>query len=288
VKILVTGSAGFIGVHLLKDMQKEELEFLTFDRCAAHRDNKWKHFPGDLRNIHEIRRAMDGVDMVVHLGAIANAGSWDEDGIFDANVKGTHNVLLAASEAGVSRVVYFSSVNATGAVGGHKDTLYFPIDDLYPHHPMTPYQVSKHLGEEICRCFTERYDISTLCLRPVFVSNYDRYSMWREMGQGRQARWGMHDYWAYVDVRDVCSAVILSIQANMDIKHDTFLLAADDITMNQPTAALMAEHFPHAFWKNISAEEWFSENPYRTVIDCSHAHDVLGWRPQHSWRDLTD
>ena len=282
--VLVTGSNGFIGRELIKYLKEAGHEVSTFDRCARRREDDWQHIPGDIRDTDAVRKAVDGVDAVAHLGAIADARSKAAEEIFNVNVGGTHNVLLACKEANVNKVVYFSSVNALGAVGGHRETLYLPINDAYPHTPMTHYQLSKHLGEEICSSYSDRYGIQTICLRPVFVAPHDRYHYWKELGSARQSHWGKGDYWAYVDVRDVCRAAVLSL-ASENIQHDGFLLAAKDVTLDTPTADLMKEFYPDAKWGDLSMEEWLKVNPYRTLIDTIHAKDLLGWEPVHSWRD---
>ncbi len=284
MNILVTGSRGFIG-HLLVDRLMERgVELTTFDRTAPRKAEEWRHIPGDLRSIQDIRRAMRGMDMVIHLGAIADSMFEIEEDVFSVNVEGTHNIYLAATEAGVSRVVFFSSVNATGAVGGYRRTEYFPIDDNYPSHPMSAYQLSKHLSEEIAKSFSERHGITTVSLRPVFVANPERYPHWKELGRSRLTRWGKEDYWSYVDVRDVCESVFLALDAQVD-KYDAFLLCANDTTMDIPTRELMTNFYPDANWVGCTPEEWFKDNPYRSVINCAHAKEVLHWEPVHSWRD---
>lgn len=287
MNILVTGSRGFIGHLLVNQLMQRELQLTTFDRTAPRKTEEWRHIPGDLRSIQDVRRAMRGMDMVIHLGAIADSMFEIEEDVFAVNVEGTHNIFLSAAEAGVSRVILFSSVNATSAVGGLRKTEYFPIDDKYPCHPMTAYQLSKHLSEEIAKSFAERYDITSISLRPVFVSNPERYPHWKELGRSRLTRWGKEDYWSYVDVRDVCDAVFLAMEAQVE-RYDACLLSANDTTMDIPTLELMSNFFPNSNWVGHSSEEWFKDNPYRSVIDCSHAKEVLNWEPRHSWRDPSE
>jgi nucleoside-diphosphate-sugar epimerase len=285
LRVLVTGNAGHIGKWLTKALREAGYELKTLDRTAAHRGDEWEHIPGDLRDMDAVRKAVQGVDAVAHLGAIASDRRGSGDDVLSVNVQGTWNVLLACVEAGVSRVVYFSSINALGCVGGHRPALYLPIDDAYPRHPMSPYQLSKHLGEEICRSFTNKHGIVTVCLRPGFVAGPDQYRWFREAPPQRGPEWGKVEYWAYVDIRDVVEATLLSLKAEK-ILHDAFLLMADDTTTTTPTAELIEKHYPDTPWKQDRAA-WLADNPYRTLMDCTHAKEVLGWQPKHSWREET-
>lgn len=278
MKILVTGSEGRIGSALAKLLLDEGYEICTFD-VKARPPCDWQHIPGDLRDISTVRRAMQGVDAVVHLGAIPNDRD-DDTVLMDINVMGTWNVLQSALECDVRRVVFFSSINAQGSVKGHWPTEYLPVDDHYPHHPTTPYQLSKHLGEEICRSFSERHGMVTLCLRPVWVVTNEMYERFKSIDVG--GFW-KHEYWAYVHVEDVCDAALRSLLVE-NISHSAFLLAADDTTVSVPTAELVTQYYANTPWHTIERSTYLRENPYRGLIDCSRAKTVLGWHPKHSWR----
>jgi UDP-glucose 4-epimerase len=228
------------------------------------------------------------MDAVVHMGALSHDGAGAPEDVFGVNVQGTWNVLLACAEAGIKRVVFYSSVNALGNFGGHKPSASLPIDDAYsPHHPMTPYQLSKHLGEETCRYFSERYGMATICLRPVFVTNPERNWRWSSADADRREEWMKKDYWSYVDVRDVVDAAMRGLKVE-GVTHDAFLLTADDTVMNKPTADLVARHFPDTPWPKTSPKDYLAGRPYRSLVDCSHAKEILGWSPQHSWRDESE
>jgi len=286
VRVLITGSAGNIGRVQVQRVRAAGHTIRTFDRMAARKGDDWEHLPGDLRDLSAVRRAVQGMDAVLHLGAIPNDRYGAAEDVLNVNVQGTWNVLLACVEAGVERVLYYSSVNALGNFMGHRKSEYLPIDDVYPRHPITPYQLSKHLGEETCRSFTNRHGIVTVCLRPVYVAQPEQYIPWREQRGKRNTEWGRGDYWAYVDVRDVCEAAMLGLAAQ-NITHDAFLLTADDTAMDVPSAELVERYYPETPWKQDRAA-YLADNPFRTLVDCSHAKTVLGWQPQHSWREEPD
>lgn len=278
--VLLTGSEGALGVHLGRRLLEQGYTVRGLDLRAASGTDE--HVVADLLDLNVVRAAMEGVTAVVHAGAIP----WDRDDgsqVVSTNVLGTWNVLQAAVEAGVERFVGLSSINAQGSSGGWRETAYLPIDDAYPHHPMTPYQLSKHLMEEVCRSFSERYPVVTICLRPVFVVHPANPHL-DDLGTAAFVDPWRDEYWAYVDVRDVADAVVRSLQVQ-GVRHDRFLLSARDTSVPDETRALVAREYPAVPWPTVDPERYFAGDPFRSLIDCTHAHEVLGWQPRHSWRD---
>jgi nucleoside-diphosphate-sugar epimerase len=286
MRVLVTGSEGHIGQAQVKTLLEAGYELRTFDRTARGKATDWEHLPGDLRDVLAVRRAVQGMDAVVHLGAIASDRQGGADDLLAVNVQGTLNLLLACVEAGVERVISFSSINALGCVGGYRPAQYLPIDDAYPRHPLSPYQLSKHLGEEACRSFTDRHGIVTLCMRPVFVTGGERTGWWRRFRPDQNVEWGKDEYWAYVDIHDVCEATLLGLTVQ-NVSHDAFLLTAEDTSLDVPTAELVDRYYPDTPWKQDRAA-YLAENPHRSLMDSSHARQVLGWQPKHSRREARE
>jgi UDP-glucose 4-epimerase len=283
LRVLVTGSEGNVGRTQTLALREAGHEVRTLDRAAQRRGDDWEHIPGNVCDIDVLRRAVHGMDAVIHLAAIPNDRRGGGPDVLTVNVQGTWNLLFACLEAGVPRLTLYSSVNALGCVGGHRPTEYLPVDDDYPRHPMTPYQLSKHLAEETCRSFTEKYGLVTICLRPVYVAHPEHYLHLRARTEERKAGWERHELFAYVDVRDVVAAGLHSLTAE-NITHAGFLLTADDTTMATPTAELIEQHYSVIPCKQDMAA-YLADNPHRSLMDCSHAKQVLGWQPKHSWRE---
>lgn len=284
--VLVTGSAGVVGQHVVTSLAEAGHRIRTLDRTAAKHPRADDHFPADVRDAQAVRRAMQDIEAVAHLAAIPHDRAGQAEDVLHVNVQGTVHILLAASEAGARSVVFLSSVNALGSFGGHRPSTRLPIDDDYSPHPMTPYQLSKRLAEEACRCFTDRHGLATVCLRPVMVATEWYYRRRWRFAAADRAEWARHDYWAYVDVRDVCDAVAKALEVEGPA-HIRALLAANDTSLDVPTAELVDRFYADTPWNHVSREEYLRDQPYRSLVDCRAARERLAWQPRHSWRSET-
>ena len=284
MKILVTGGRGRIGtrsVLRLVGLGHEVVSADTAETLGAAADPREVEL--DIRDLEAVTAAAQGCEAIVHAGAIPG----DRDGqmplVLATNVDGTLNVLLAAADLGITRIVAFSSINAIGVVGRHgnpPDRL--PFDDTHPHRPYPGYQLSKHLGEEACTAFANAYGMTIVSLRPVAVLNETRYEGWRA-GHGHDIDWVRREFGAYVDVEDVVDAVVAGLAVE-GIGHNAVLLAADDTGMTEPTADLAAAVFPDIPWVGTTLAEWLADDPHRGFIDTRGARELLGWRATRGWR----
>lgn len=279
--VLLTGSEGAIGRWLRRELERHGHRVRGLDLRPARRSTD-EHVVADLRDPVALRTAFQDVEAVVHAAAIPG-DHVDGPTVMSTNVLGTWNVLEACAALGIRRVVCLSSINAQGSVGGLRPPDYLPIDDDFPHHPLTPYQLSKHLLEEMCRSFSERHGMVTLCLRPVWVARPDDDTT-AGFGTGAFVEQWRDDYWAYVDVRDVADAVIRALRV-AGVRHDCFLLAARDTSVAEETRALVGRDYPDVPWPNVDPDDYFAHDLHRSLIDCHHAREVLGWEARHSWRD---
>jgi nucleoside-diphosphate-sugar epimerase len=167
-KYLVTGGAGFIGSHIVSALLERGDSVRVFDNLATGRESNLKalkgdvHFiEGDLRDIKTVRVAIQGVEVIFHQAALASVPRSIADPIssLETNINGTQNVLLAARDAGVRRVVYASSSSVYGNVP------ILPKHEAMPTRPMSPYAVQKLTGELLCGVFTQIYGLETVALR---------------------------------------------------------------------------------------------------------------------------
>jgi UDP-glucose 4-epimerase len=286
MKILVTGSTGGIGRWVVKRLVEEGHTLRTLDITAQPASSDYEHIPGDVRNMALVRQVVQGMEAVVHLAAIPFDMDRQDELILDTNIHGTWNVLMAAHEAGVRRVVNFSSINALGQAEPKHPGLYLPLDDDVPHYTLRNYPLSKHIGEEMCYAFATRGVFSAISLRPTLVTypGPPRFFWFRSMPEEVKIRSATGDFWSYVDVRDVAEAALLSLTAKVDL-HQSFLLTADDNRMHTPSAEVVEKYYPHLAWPKVSKEEYLAKGEFVSLVDCSAAKRVLGWQPKYSQFD---
>ena len=168
MKILVTGGAGFIGAHLAGRLAELGHAVRVIDNFSTgHRSNLESLAPGaelvegDIRSYERASTAVRGCEFVFHLAALPSVPRSVQDPLTShaVNVTGLQNVLLAARDAGVRRLVYASSSSVYGA-----NPALPKREDMIPL-PISPYAVSKLAGEGYCRAFGEVYGLDTVALR---------------------------------------------------------------------------------------------------------------------------
>ena len=232
MKVLLTGDAGRLGVVARGVLEAAGHEVTGFDFTRGD----------DVLDAAAVRAAASGKDAIVHLAGMADDRDGADDAVMQINVAGTWNVLLAASEAGVERVVYASSGKAIGML--ERDPAYLPVDDAAPGLPSGTYALSKWLSEEMCESWSRRTGIPTICLRPVLVlddDGWERFAGFDELPPARGKAWHLA---VFVDVDDVASAIALSLSAADPPAHARLLLCADEIASERTTAELVAERLP--------------------------------------------
>jgi nucleoside-diphosphate-sugar epimerase len=185
MRYLVTGGAGFIGSNIVNTLlQRGEFVKVLDNFSTGKRENitpfkGTDHFElieGDLRSFHIVRNAVKGVDYILHQGAMPSVPRSINDPITtnDVNILGTLNILEAAKEFSIKRVVYASS----SSVYGNNATL--PKLEDMPVQPLSPYSVSKYAAERYCQIYYSIYGLETVCLRyfNVFGPNQDPTSQY--------------------------------------------------------------------------------------------------------------
>lgn len=166
-RCLVTGGAGFIGSHIVSalvargDRVRIADDFSTGYRRNLDVNPAAELLEGDLADPAVAARAVDGMDLVFHQAAIPSVprSVADPAASHRANIDATLNVLVAARDAGVSRVIYAGSSSAYG------DTPTLPKREDMPANPLSPYALQKLVGEQYCQLFTALYGLETVTIR---------------------------------------------------------------------------------------------------------------------------
>jgi len=265
--VLLTGHRGRLGPRIIETLKRAGHEVRGFDLADG----------GDIRDAKAVAEAARGTQVIVHAAGLADDRNGSPADIMSINLLGTWNALLAAETNQIARVVCFSSGKALGMLERNPD--YLPMDDDHRGLPGRPYGLSKWLSEEMCAAFTHRTGIDTICLRPVAVFDAEGYermlkSSPRLAGAGTAWHMGVH-----IDVRDVAEATLRAVETTFR-GHVRLLLCANDIADRRPTLELVAEHLPHTDWRGGRE---FTDEPFRSLIDCSRAQEVLGFRPRYGW-----
>jgi nucleoside-diphosphate-sugar epimerase len=164
---LVTGGAGFIGSHLSEELVRRGHRVRVVDSLVTGKRQNLAHVPGvdflegDLADLALARRAVEGMDYVLHQAAIPSVPRSVQDPITSnrANIDASLNVLVAARDARVKRVVYAGSSSAYG------NTPTLPKVETMPTAPLSPYALQKLVTEQYCQMFTRLYGLETVTIR---------------------------------------------------------------------------------------------------------------------------
>ncbi len=290
MKYIVTGGAGFIGSHIVEAIAGSH-EVTVIDNFSSGKRENLDGFKnvqvieGSICDPGLLRDAFSDADGIFHLGAIASVARSVDDpaSTHETNLTGTLNVLLAARDCGVKKVVFSSS----SAVYGDEPTL--PKRENMPPVPLSPYAVSKLSGEYYCSVFSDLFGLKTVSLRyfnvfgprqdplseyaaviPKFITRLLKHQAPLIFGDGKQTR-------DFVFVRDVVQANVLAMQGS---RTGTFNIGSgerlDLNTLASTLAEIMDIRIPPIHKKPRSGDIRDS------VSDISAAKKSLGFRSSYS------
>jgi len=279
MRIAVTGGNGKLGRHVVRRLTDDGHQVLTLDRAG-------ERSPGllmvDLRNYGQVVDALlgvddrhDGFDAVVHLGAIPAPGILPDAATFENNMLSTYNVFQAARRAGIKKVVYASSETVLG-LPFDVDPPYIPVDEEYPPRPESTYSLVKTLEEQMAVEMT-RWDpeLSITGLRFSNVMDEADYAKFPSFdGDATLRKWNL---WGYIDGRDGAQAVARALE-NAKPGFEAFIIANADTVMSRSSASLAAEVFP-----GVKVTKELEE--HETMLSIDKARRLLGYEPEHSWRN---
>jgi len=296
VKVLVTGGAGFIGANLTRALLERGDDVRVLDNFSTgSRANleglDVEVIEGELRSYERVHNAVRGVEVVFHLGALGSVPRSVQDPLTSSavNVEGTLNVLLAARDEGVQRVVYSSSSSVYGP------TRHLPAHEDAPPDPISPYGVAKLAAERYCISFSRVYEsFESVVVRyfNVFGPGQSPHSQYAAMiplfltwiaagqpvtiyGDGEQRR----DFTYIANVVDGTLAAADTPAANGRVFN---LAASQPATVNQ-----VADLIGRILGRPVLRE---TAPPRRGDIrdswaDVTAAHDVLHWQPTVTLED---
>lgn len=300
--VLVTGADGFIGSHLTEALVRHGHKVRAFvyynsfnswgwlDQSPSEIKEQFEVFPGDIRDPHGVKEAMKGCDAVLHLAAlIAIPFSYHSpDTYVDTNVKGTLNVLQAARELGVQRVIHTSTSEVYGTAQ------FVPITEQHPLQGQSPYSATKIAADQLAYSFYSSFDLPVVTVRP-FNTYGPRQSaraviptVITQIANGaRQVQLGaLTPTRDFSYVQDTVNGFLAALNSNNGLGQVVNLGSNFEVSIRD-TVSLIAESMNATVEITSSKERLRPDNSEveRLWSDNSKANQLFGWQPTYGGRD---
>jgi len=275
--VAVTGACGKAGRAVVADLLAHGYDLRATDLVGVPGDESELGTPlihADLTDYGQVIEVLAGAQAVVHLANIPAPGRATPPATINTNNTINTNVFLAASRLGLRKVVWASSETTLGLPFAEPPQ-YAPVDEAHYPVPTTTYALSKVIAEETARHISTLSGIPFVGLRLSNIFRAEDYAHVPEFWHDARSRsWNL---WAYVDARDVAQAFRRALETPTTGSQNVIIAAADTI-MDRPTVELLAEVFP-----NVPVTRDLAE--YETLLAIDAAHQLLGYWPEHTWRD---
>lgn len=296
-RFAVTGGAGFIGSNIVIELVKNDNEVVVIDNLLTGKlDNlsdimdEIRFVEGDIQNLDLLKREFIDIDYVLHQAALPSVPRSVDDPIASNqnNVDGTLNVLVAARDAGVKRVVYAASSSAYG------NSPSLPKKEDMKPDPLSPYAITKLVGEQYCKVFYELYGLETVSLRyfNVFGPHQDPNSQYAAVipkfitamlndespvifGDGEHSR-------DFTYIQNNVDANILACEVVGAAGKMFNIASGKRITLNQLIATLneiIGKNLEPIYTKPRSGDIMHS------LADITLAREILGYKPRYGFED---
>jgi nucleoside-diphosphate-sugar epimerase len=276
-RICVTGATGLAGRAVVADLREHDYDVVPIDVAVTAADRENGTLRADLTDYGQAVEALAGAEAVVHLANIPAPGLSTPAVTFNSNITMNFNVFQAAASLGLSRVVWASSETTLG-LPFDVPPRYAPVDEDHYPVPTSTYALSKVASETIAGHIAQWSGIPFVALRFSNIMIPEWYEDFPSYWPDPQARkWNL---WGYIDHRDVAASCRLALEVSADqvAGNPAFIIAAADTVMNRPSAELLAEAYPDVTLTRDVGE-------FGTLLAIDRAREVLGFEPQHSWRD---
>jgi UDP-glucose 4-epimerase len=278
MRIAITGGLGRLGQYVVRALVGHAPRVLD---VGTPPDPPANYHPADLRDISALVAALQGIDVVVHLGGIDRSVATDDAATMHVNVMGTWNLFEAARRARVRRVVHCSSSSVTGLdhTNPGMPPHYLPIDEAHPLRPTDAYALSKLCGERIAEAFS-RNGMEVLVIRPCFVAFPDM----EDFMAGRPGPEGRVEpvpyLRAYVGPEDCARGFAAAVNVAYQ-GFEVFFLAAADVFSTEATVPRIEALYGAAI--PVRDAVLYERSPHASPISHEAARARLGWVPTTQW-----
>ena len=277
-KVVVTGGSGRLGQFVIRELLAHGYQVLSLDRVTP-REKLCPSWIADLRNPSDLFEALKEAHGIIHLGAYQAPNLAADAETFGNNVTSTYNVLRAAADSRVKKVVVASSTAAFGFIYAKNLWApdYLPLDENHPSKPQDSYGLSKVVGEQIADSIVTVQKAMTIASLRFPGVNFDlSYESFRDRWRNPATR--ASGFWTYIDARDAAETCRLALEAKFH-GHEVFIASAPLNCMIQPTRELVGKYLPRgAKIRKVSGTHW-------SCVDSAKARRVLGYKPKHIWQD---
>ena len=297
MKVLITGASGRFGPFMAAAL-RGDYDLVLSSRTAppaALGDIPW--LQGDLNVFDDCRRAVEGVQAIMHLGAVPSPSDHPAlrarreaegqpqpplDATMHTNIMGTYYLLMAAVEAGVHTVVMTGSNCAFGhgyRISGRPFPVrYLPLDEEHPSDVEDSYSYSKLAGEQLLASFTRAYGLRTYMTRPSGICPPERL---KGMAASAKPASGWSEWlFGYVPSEDLADLQRLILERADDLPaHDVFVANGADSTLLEPTRDVIARFRPDL----LPLAEGITG--HQALFSIEKARRTLGWEPRRGWRE---
>ncbi|MCB1325880.1 MAG: NAD-dependent epimerase/dehydratase family protein [Spirochaetales bacterium] len=275
-KYFITGGAGFLGINLVRYLLDKRhtcvsYDFADFDYPEKD-DRRVKIVKGDIRDFESLKKAMKGCEVVIHCAAALPL--YTEEDIMTTDVDGTKNVLEAAKQLKIKRVVHVSSTAVYGIPDHH------PLYEDDKKHGVGPYGEAKILAEKACEEYRQKKMIVPV-IRPKSFIGPERLGVfamffdWARDGHGFPMLGNGRNRYQLLDVEDLCDAIYLCAKGPATKVNDTFNIGAKEFTtMKEDFQAVLDAA---GYGKKIRT---FPAGPLIFVL---RILEKLGWSPLYKW-----
>lgn len=288
MRIVVTGGSGIVGGAVARALVAAGHEVINASRRPP---DAARAVPGvafvqtDMTNMGQVVGALSfrgrTADAVIHLAALPNVWPVAKDvstEVWRINAVGTYHVVEACATLGISKYVDTSSVNVHQyrRSGGTVAPPRWPMDEETPYWVVNAYGLSKIAGEAAARMLHARTGAQAVSLRPALVIGRDEYAARiATLRRGRPTTWLS---WSYSDADDLAQAYRLSVERD-NLGCDVFYIVNDDAFTDAPIERCIADAYRDAGPLEITVKG------HEADIANAKAKRLLGWQPQHSWRE---